>query len=115
MGPIAAGTQGLLLGFGAGVMLAASVFSLLVPGFAAATALGLGPAGAALVVVSGTRDAVATGIPLQNVPEGLIVAIALVTAGYGRFAAFAVATLSGLVEPLAALAGSLMVAQAEAL
>lgn len=169
--PIAAGTQGLLLGFGAGVMLAASVFSLLVPGFEAAAALGLAPVTAALVVVSGallgaaalvaldrvlphthepgparaagavwlfvfaiavhnipeglaigvaagsagTGNAVATGISLQNVPEGLIVAIALVTAGHGRVAAFAVATLSGLVEPLAALAGSLMVAQAQAL
>lgn len=169
--PAAAATQGLLLGFGAGVMLAASVFSLLVPGFDAAEALGLGPVGATLVVVAGVAlgasalialdralphthepglarsagavwlfvfaiavhnipeglaigvaagsagsgNAVATGISLQNVPEGLIVAIALVTAGYGRFAAFAVATLSGLVEPLAALAGSLMVAQAEAL
>lgn len=169
--PVAPATQGLLLGFGAGVMLAASIFSLLIPGFEAATALGLGTGPAALVVVSGialgaatlialdralphthepgparsggavwlfvlaiavhnipeglaigvaagnagTGNAVATGISLQNVPEGLIVAIALVTAGYGRLAAFAVATLSGLVEPLAALAGSLMVAQAEAL
>lgn len=169
--PVTAATQGMLLGFGAGVMLAASVFSLLVPSFEAAAALGLGPVGAAQVVVSGvvlgagalvaldralphthelgparsagavwlfvfaiavhnipeglaigvatgsagTGNAVATGISLQNVPEGLIVAIALVTAGYGRAAAFAVGTLSGLVEPLAALAGSLMVAQAEAL
>ena len=169
--PVAARTQGMLLGFGAGVMLAASVFSLLLPGFDAAGALGLGPVAAAFVVVSGVvlgaaalvaldralphshepgragsaggvwlfvfaiavhnvpeglaigvaagsaaaGNAVATGISLQNVPEGLIVAIALVTAGYGRLAAFAVATLSGLVEPLAAMVGSLMVAQAEVL
>lgn len=33
---ISAGAQGMLLGFGAGVMLAASVFSLLLPAFAAA-------------------------------------------------------------------------------
>lgn len=45
--PVAAGTQGMLLGFGAGVMLAASVFSLLVPGFETAAALGLDPVGAA--------------------------------------------------------------------
>lgn len=168
---VGAGTEGLLLGFGAGVMLAASVFSLLLPGFDAAQALGFGsiegtflvvagltlgaaalvgldralphthepgpsrstaavwlfvfaiavhniPEGLAIGVAAGSAgsgNAVATGISLQNVPEGLIVAIALVTAGYRRVAAFTVAALSGLVEPLAALAGSLMVAQAEAL
>ncbi len=167
---IGAGVQGMLLGFGAGVMLAASVFSLLLPGFDAAAALGAGRTEAALTVASallvgalallaldrglphshapdGRRsakavwlfvfaiavhnipeglaigvaageasgNAVATGISLQNVPEGLIVAIALVAAGYGRLLAFAVAAASGLVEPAAALAGSLMVSQSAAL
>ncbi len=59
--------------------------------------------------VSGSGDAVATGISLQNVPEGLIVAIALVAAGHGRLFAFAVAAVSGLIEPIAAIAGSMMV------
>lgn len=168
---IGAGMQGTLLGFGAGVMLAASVFSLLVPGFDAALASGLGridaallvavamgagavallaldralphshepsafrsagavwlfvfaiavhniPEGLAIGVAAGaaaTGNAVATGISLQNVPEGLIVAIALASAGYGRVTAFAVAALSGLIEPLAALAGAAMVAEAQAL
>lgn len=163
-------TQGALLGFGAGVMLAASVFSLLVPGFDAARAQGalaldamliaaagftLGasalllldrslphshapdpthsanavwlfvfaiavhniPEGLAIGVAAGTPgsgNAVATGISLQNVPEGLIVAIALATAGYRRALAFAVAAASGLVEPVAALAGSLLVGEAAA-
>ncbi|NMF86882.1 ZIP family metal transporter [Aromatoleum petrolei] len=168
---IAAGVKGVLLGFGAGVMLAASVFSLLLPGLDAAVALGLGrvdavflvavamgagaavllaldrtlphshepqsersagavwlfvfaiavhnvPEGLAIGVASvsaSTGNAVATGISLQNVPEGLIVAIALATAGYGRAVSFAVAALSGLVEPIAALAGAAVVAEAQAL
>lgn len=168
---IGAGTQGLLLGFGAGVMLAASVFSLLLPGFDAAIARGATETGATLVVASGlaigaalllaldralphthapgqsrsvtavwlfvfaiavhnipeglaigvaagdagSGNAVATGISLQNVPEGLIVAIALASAGYGRVFSFAIAALSGLVEPLAAIMGSLMVTASAAL
>jgi len=165
---IGASVQGMLLGFGAGVMLAASVFSLLLPGFDAALAqtasrtgagvlvglavlLGAGgllaldralphthvpegrrsgaavwlfvfaiavhnvPEGLAIGVAAGLNgsggsgDAVAAGISLQNVPEGLIVAIALVAAGYGRWLAFGVATVSGLIEPVAAIAGSMMV------
>ena len=168
---IGAGTQGLLLGFGAGVMLAASVFSLLLPGFDAAIARGATETGATLVVASGlalgaalllaldralphthapgesrsvtavwlfvfaiavhnipeglaigvaagdagSGNAVATGISLQNVPEGLIVAIALASAGYGRVFSFVIAALSGLVEPLAAIMGSLMVTASAAL
>lgn len=170
---ISASMQGLLLGFGAGVMLAASVFSLLIPAFSAAQAQGASasstdaallvatglavgaalllamdrmlphthspdgsksatavwlfvfaiavhniPEGLAIGVASGTAssgNAVATGISLQNVPEGLIVAIALATAGYSRLLAFAVAALSGLIEPIAAVAGSLMVTASSAL
>lgn len=166
---IGTSVQGMLLGFGAGVMLAASVFSLLLPGFDAALAQGGSETGAALLVAvgmllgaggllamdralphthfpegrrsgaavwlfvfaiavhnipeglaigvaaglegtgAGSGDAVAAGISLQNGPEGLIVAIALVAAGYGRWLAFGVATVSGLIEPIAAIAGSLMV------
>lgn len=157
--------QGMLLGFGAGVMVAASVFSLLLPALAAAQAQGGGalqvalgvavgaaallaldralphghapiggrsgaavwlfvfaiavhniPEGLAIGVAAsltgsgaGSGDAVATGISLQNVPEGLIVAIALVSAGYSRPFAFAVAAGSGLMEPIAAIAGAMMV------
>lgn len=166
---IGASVQGMLLGFGAGVMLAASVFSLLLPGFEAALAQTGTETGAALLVAcgvllgaggllamdralphthfpegrcsgaavwlfvfaiavhnipeglaigvaaglegtgAGSGDAVAAGISLQNVPEGLIVAIALVAAGYGRWLAFGVAAVSGLIEPVAAIAGSVMV------
>jgi ZIP family zinc transporter len=168
---IRAGVQGLLLGFGAGVMLAASVFSLLLPAFDTAHARGGDPLAAALTVAAGfvigatlllaldralphthapdksrtagaawlfvfaiavhnipeglaigvaageagSGNAVATGISLHNVPEGLIVALALAMAGYGRLLSFAVAAASGLVEPLAAVLGSLMVTASAAL
>ncbi len=167
---IGAATQSALLGFSAGVMLAASVFSLLLPSYSAALAqnfthsdaamlvaggLILGalflftldkslphthepgqshstsavwlfvfavalhniPEGLAIGVAAGTADsghAVATGISLQNVPEGLIVAIALLSAGYSRLFSVAIAALSGLVEPLAAIAGSAVVTFSEA-
>ena len=48
----------------------------------------------------------ATGIGLQNAPEGLAVALALVSGGYGRTYAFAVASLTGLVEGATGLLGA---------
>ncbi|HRQ48395.1 MAG TPA: ZIP family metal transporter [Rhodocyclaceae bacterium] len=168
---IGAGTQSMLLGFGAGVMLAASVFSLLLPAFDAAQARGAGSIGAALTVAAGLTigaslllamdralphthqpstsrtvgavwlfvfaiavhnipeglaigvaaaeagagNAVATGISLQNVPEGLIVAIALAAAGYSRRLAVVVAAASGLIEPVAAVVGSMVVSASAAI
>lgn len=164
---ISAGMQGMLLGLGAGVMLAASVFSLLLPAFDAAHAQGLSPSAATLLIATGVAvgaaallamdralphehapgagrtgtavwlfvfaiavhnipeglaigvasgidggaggGTVATGISLQNVPEGLIVALALVTAGYSRLFGLGVAAASGLMEPIAAVAGSMAV------
>ena len=158
-----------LLGFAAGVMLAASFFSLIVPGIEAARAL-LGSAKlAALVAVAGIALGVAfvaglnewiphehflkgrqgpmstalrriwlfvaaitihnlpeglavgvgfaggdvargttlaVGIGLQNAPEGLAVALALVACGYARSYAFLVASLTGMVEPVAGLLGA---------
>jgi len=49
--------------------------------------------------------AVAMAIALQNMPEGLIVAMALRTLGLGTAAAWGVAALTGLAEPLGALVG----------
>lgn len=46
-------TQGMLLGFGGGVMLAATAFSLIVPGTGAAIELGYSKATAALIMVVG--------------------------------------------------------------
>lgn len=52
---------------------------------------------------------VALGIGAQNLPEGLAVAAALMADGYGRARAFWIALLTGLVEPVAGLAGALAV------
>ncbi|MBA3589758.1 MAG: ZIP family metal transporter [Methylibium sp.] len=165
-----------MLGFGAGVMLAACAFSLVVPGLAAAASLGAGPwragsivgagilIGAALlhaldrwlphehfikgpegsttraralalkrtwlfvfaialhnlpeglaigVAYAGTdpvgASALATGIAIQDVPEGLVIAVALRSAGYGRGLAVGLGAASGLVEPVGAVLGAVIV------
>jgi len=161
--------QNLMLGFGAGVMLAASAFSLIIPGLNAAIAQGLGPwqanlaVGGSLLLGAGlllgierliTRDLVPTdargndlrrtwlmvaaiafhnipeglaigtayaggdpdhaaslalGIAIQDIPEGLVVALALLMAGYSRTLTILLTALSGLVEPIAAVLGAVIV------
>lgn len=160
-----------LLGFGGGVMLAASAFSLVLPGIVAARGLGAGawqaagtvglamlaggalmggldrwgpcadaaaagdgerparraawlfvgaitlhnlPEGLAIGVAYAGTDALragalATGIAVQDVPEGFVVALALATAGVRRGTACAVALGSGLVEPVGAVLGAALV------
>ena len=164
-------TQDALLGFGAGVMLAASAFSLVLPGIEAARAQGSGPWGAGLIVgvaivlgamlvkaldlaiphehfIKGPEGrtsarlkrtwlfvfaislhnlpeglaigvgfatshaqgvALATGIAIQDLPEGFVVAVALIVAGYGRARAVLVGVGSGLVEPVGAVIGASLV------
>lgn len=161
-----------MLGFGAGVMLAACAFSLVIPGLEAAAATGSGPwaaggivgagilggalvlllidrnlphehffkglegpqsralkrtwlfvfaimlhnlpEGLAIGVAAAGPDAVgartlAMGIAIQDVPEGLVVALALLGAGYRRSVAAGLGIVSGLVEPLAAVFGVVVV------
>jgi ZIP family zinc transporter len=57
----------------------------------------------------------AIGIGLQNAPEGLAVAVALVGLGYSRLFAVAIATATGLVEPVGGLVGVVAVHASEAL
>ena len=170
-------TQDTLLGFGAGVMLAACAFSLILPGMdavrslqlwggselAASAVIGIAillgaagmmgfdrllphehfikgregmdmdgarklqrawlfvfaialhnlPEGLAMgVAYAGNGaggNALATGIAIQDIPEGLVVALALVSAGYRRRTAVLVAILTGLVEPIGAVLGALIV------
>ncbi len=165
-----------LLGFGAGVMLAATAFSLIVPGLEAAEGLGFSSWGAAGLIstgivlgalclftvdysvskgssVGGTADhpgiapriwlfviaivahnipegmaigvsaggglseadSLAIGIALQDVPEGLVIAMVLAGAGMSRGKAFLIGAASGLVEPLFAVLGAWLVGIAEQL
>ena len=153
-----------LLGFGAGIMLAATAFSLIVPGLGAAQGLGFTPWGAGALVSAGLlagavglfivdtlvsqgphlsdvaekpaipsniwlfviaiiahnipegmavgvsaggglahADSLAMGIALQDVPEGLVIALVLAAAGMSRLNAFLIGAASGLVEPVFAV------------
>lgn len=153
-----------LLGFGAGIMLAATAFSLIVPGLGAAQGLGFSPWGAGALISVGIlagaiglfivdrlvsqrpagssviekptipsniwlfviaiiahnipegmavgvsaggglahADSLAMGIALQDVPEGLVIALVLAAAGMSRLNAFLIGAASGLVEPVFAV------------
>lgn len=167
-----------MLGFGAGVMLAACAFSLIIPALEAGAAMGAGswaasgtvaagiiagafglllvdrllphehfikgvegsrsrqlkrvwlfiiaialhniPEGLAIGVAfagAGTQaaSALALGISIQDIPEGLVVALAMRGVGYGRGVAVGVASFTGLVEPLMAMFGALVVGLSAAL
>ncbi|MES2769830.1 MAG: ZIP family metal transporter [Bdellovibrionota bacterium] len=66
-------------------------------GFAVGTAIGSGNLSISLPVM--------IGIGFQDIPEGLVVAIALRTLGYSIKDSFLVAGITGLVEAIAALIG----------
>ena len=51
----------------------------------------------------------AIAIALQNIPEGLAVALPLVALGYDHKRAVLIATMTGLVEPIGGLLGITMV------
>lgn len=165
---IGRGLEDTMMGFGAGVMLAATAFELVLPAVDGAQSL-YGSAGMAIVLLAvgvglggGTlllihrlvphehfftgpesvsdpmkvrrimlfifaitlhnfpeglavgvgfggdfRDGatLALGIGLQNIPEGMIVAVALVSLGYSRATAVWVTLLTGLVEPVGGVVG----------
>lgn len=153
-----------LLGFGAGIMLAATAFSLIVPGLSAAQGLGFSQWGAGALISFGIlagavglfivdtlvsqgphladvaekpaipsniwlfviaiiahnipegmavgvsaggglahADSLAMGIAIQDVPEGLVIALVLAAAGMSRVNAFLIGAASGLVEPVFAV------------
>ena len=157
-----------LLGFGAGVMLAATAFSLVLPGLEAAERAGYSawraaglisagvmvgalallaldrstvedprdanrhlvpsrvmlfvlaivlhnvPEGMAVGVAAGGglsgAEGLAMGISLQDVPEGLVVALILAGAGMARSKAVFIGALSGVAEPVAAVLSAWAVA-----
>jgi ZIP family zinc transporter len=57
-------------------------------------------------------NSLATGIAIQDVPEGLVVALALRTVGYGRGLSTACGVASGLIEPVAAVVGAVLIGMA---
>ncbi|MBF5005632.1 ZIP family metal transporter [Diaphorobacter caeni] len=54
-------------------------------------------------------NALAIGIAIQDVPEGFVVASALLAVGYSRGFSVLLGVLSGLVEPLGAVIGAAMI------
>jgi ZIP family zinc transporter len=88
--------------------------------FVAAVTLHNVPEGMAVGVGFGAGDgasgtAIAVGIGLQNMPEGLAVALALVAHGHSRWKAFVIAGLTGLIEAPAGFIGAAAVALAQPL
>ena len=57
----------------------------------------------------------AIGIGLQNLPEGLAVAVALLGEGYDRLRAWGIAALTGMIEPLGGLVGAAIITISEPL
>jgi len=85
------------------------VLALLIHNIPEGLAVGAAYSGSALAV-DGSGDvsagaSVALAIGLQNMPEGLIVAMALRALGRPAWQAWGVAALSGLAEPLGAIVG----------
>jgi ZIP family zinc transporter len=54
-------------------------------------------------------NTLASGISIQDIPEGLVVALALRSVGYSRGVSAGLGVVSGLIEPVAAVAGVLLV------
>ena len=124
-------TQRVLSGMAAGIMLAASVWSLLLPAIERTRELGVAawvPPSAGLVlgaagllrlesmagqllqrgksrmVLAVTLHNLPEGMVVQNIPEGAAVSLPLAHSGRTRLQAFGAGAASGLVEPLGALA-----------
>ena len=87
------------------------VIAITLHNFPEGMAVGVGFAGGDV----GNGIALATGIGMQNIPEGLAVAASMLAIQYTRTQAFLVACTTGLVEPIGGLVGSVAVAIAEPL
>ncbi|HPH96068.1 MAG TPA: ZIP family metal transporter [Anaerolineaceae bacterium] len=74
-------------------------------GLAVGVAFGAAAAGIPAASVAGAM-ALALGIGIQNFPEGAAVSVPLRREGMGRWKSFFYGQLSGIVEPIAAVAGA---------
>ena len=83
--------------------------------------LAIGVAFGALVTAENVNEALmgaitlASGIGLQNFPEGAAVSIPLRREGYSRKRSFLIGQASGMVEPIAGVLGALLVVYVEAI
>lgn len=77
------------------------VAAITIHNFPEGMAVGVGFAGPDIA----NATALAIGIGLQNAPEGLAVAVALIAEGYSKWSAFAVASLTAVVEPIGGFLG----------
>ena len=66
------------------------------------------PEGMAVGVSLSSAVAVAVGIAIQNVPEGAIISLPMKAAGNSRWKSFLIGSLSGVVEPVGAIAVMLL-------
>ena len=81
------------------------VFAIILHNLPEGLAIGVGYAGN-----EGMRaNALAIGISIQDVPEGFVVAAALLAVGYSRGFSVLLGIASGLVEPLGAVAGAAII------
>lgn len=79
------------------------IFAIAIHKFPEGLAVGVAYAGQELF----DPKALAVGIALQNIPEGLMVAVSLVAIDFSRLRAALLAALSGLMQPLGAVVGIL--------
>ena len=61
-------------------------------------------------ITAASAMALSLGIAIQNFPEGAIISMPLHSAGMGRWRSFAGGVLSGIVEPIGAVATILLTA-----
>ena len=103
--------QKVLLGFASGVMIAASVWSLLIlavtlhnipEGMAVGVVFAGMLAGDSTITVA-SAFVLAIGIAIQNFPEGAIISMPVVSTGVSKPKAFLYGVLSGVVEPIGAI------------
>lgn len=95
-----------LLGFASGVMIAASVWSLIIPSIDMSVDMGkfafLPAAIGVLITIAGAL-ALSIGIAIQNFPEGAIISMPLRSEGVSKSKSFFYGLLSGVVEPIGAI------------
>ena len=97
-----------LAGFAAGVMVAASIWSLLIPAIEQSEGMAVGVMYAGFLagnaqITAASALVLSLGIAIQNFPEGAIISMPLRAEGESKGKAFFGGVLSGVVEPIGAV------------